>query len=231
MKRILNFIYQNKYEALLFGLVQHTFIALFLSDLEFYTKYIWPVNMVILALTCGGVFLEKGKLKNITLKILILVICLFPIVFMITGNNKPYMEALSISYVIFFVYVFYEVIKFLLKPSYINTDIISASFCGFLLLIEISTFIMQSIFYANPLAYKGLDVSNPAATYMDFVYFSTITITSIGYGNILPNIHQTKLLAALFGIIGQFYSVVLVGILISKFTSNNASQNSSNNDN
>ena len=150
---------------------------------------------------------------------------------MITGYNKPYMEALSISYVIFFVYVFYEVIKFLLRPSYINTDIISASFCGFLLLIEISTFIMQSIFYANPLAYKGLDVSNPATTYMDFVYFSTITITSIGYGDILPNIHQTKLLAALFGIIGQFYSVVLVGILISKFTSNNAIQNSSNNDN
>jgi hypothetical protein len=54
---------------------------------------------------------------------------------------------------------------------------------------------------------------------MDMVYFSSITLTTIGYGDILPDTHTTKLLASLFGIIGQFYSVVLIGILISKFSS------------
>lgn len=84
-----------------------------------------------------------------------------------------------------------------------------------------ATFIQQAIFYIQPLAYKGLDTSHPTATFVDFVYFSSITITSIGFGDILPAIHNTKLLTSLIGIIGQFYSVVLVGILISKFTSQN----------
>ena len=109
--------------------------------------------------------------------------------------------------------IFWEVLKFLIKPSYINTDIISASACGYLLLIEICTFLMQFFVYKNPQSFKGLDLSSPANTYIDLVYFSSVTLTSIGFGDITPNAHHTKLIASLFGIAGQFYSVVLVGIL------------------
>lgn len=54
---------------------------------------------------------------------------------------------------------------------------------------------------------------------MDLVYFCSITLTTIGYGDITPNAYYTKLATSLIGIAGQFYSVVLLGILISKFTS------------
>lgn len=54
---------------------------------------------------------------------------------------------------------------------------------------------------------------------MDLVYFSSITLTSIGFGDITPSSYHTKLITAFFGIAGQFYVVVLVGILISKFSS------------
>lgn len=75
------------------------------------------------------------------------------------------MQLLSIAYTLFFGFVFYEVIVFLIKPSYINKDIITTSACGYLLLIEISTFLMQSFYYFNTNSYKGLDLSHPAATY------------------------------------------------------------------
>jgi len=65
--------------------------------------------------------------------------------------------------------------------------------------------------------FKGIEAGKPAEHFIDLVYFSSITLTTIGYGDITPNAHVTKLLAAFFGIIGQFYFVVLVGILISKF--------------
>ena len=97
----------------------------------------------------------------------------------------------------------------------------SASACGYFLLIEISTFLLQFFVVQNPNSFKGIDSSMSAKTYIDLVYFSSITLTSIGFGDITPNTHYTKLITAFFGIAGQFYSVVLVGILISKFTSNN----------
>ena len=212
---------KKKYELLLFGLFQHLFMALILSSLEVYRNYFWPVNMIVLGLTSFGVYLEHNKQRRLILHILVLSICSTPLLSYFIGFSKEMLIFLSISYTLFFIYIFHEVLLFLIKPSYINKDIIIASGCGYLLLIEMATFIQRAIFYIQPLAYKGLDTSHPTATFVDFVYFSSITITSIGFGDILPAIHNTKLLTSLIGIIGQFYSVVLVGILISKFTSQN----------
>jgi hypothetical protein len=212
---------KKKYELLLFGLFQHLFMALILSSLEVYRNYFWPVNMIVLGLTSFGVYLEHNKQRRLILHILVLSICSTPLLSYFIGFSKEMLIFLSISYTLFFIYIFHEVLLFLIKPSYINKDVIIASGCGYLLLIEMATFIQQAIFYIQPLAYKGLDTSHPTATFVYFVYFSSITITSIGFGDILPAIHNTKLLTSLIGIIGQFYSVVLVGILISKFTSQN----------
>lgn len=224
MNKIRSYIHQKKYELLLFALIQHLFIGAFLTDLSFYTKVIWPINMLILGTTSVGVFIEKGHWKNLIQKILFFLVLALPIGLSFSGDNIYYFLFLNIAYVLFFLFIFLEVLKYLIKPSYINTDIISASACGYFLLIEISTFLLQFFVYQNPQSFKGIDLSNPASTYMDLVYFSSITLTSIGFGDITPNTHITKLITSFFGIAGQFYSVVLVGILISKFTSNTSKE-------
>ncbi len=177
--------------------------------------------MLILGIASVGVFIEKGHWKNLIQKLLFLVVLALPIGLTFWGNNPNYFIFLNIGYVVFFLFIFWEVLKYLIKPSYINTDIIFASACGYFLLIEICTFLLQFFVYQNPASFKGIDLTSPAATYMDLVYFSSITLTSIGFGDITPNAHYTKLITSFFGIAGQFYSVVLVGILISKFTSKN----------
>lgn len=220
----MKFLHRRKYELLLIALIQHLFIGVALQDLPFYTKVIWPVNMLILGIASVGVFIEKGRWKNVIQKILFLLVLALPIGLTFWGNNPYYFVFLNIGYVIFFLFIFWEVLKYLIKPSYINTDIISASACGYFLLIEISTFLLQYFAYQNPHSFKGIDYSNPASTYMDLVYFSSITLTSIGFGDITPNSHHAKLITSFFGIAGQFYVVVLVGILISKFSSNSDSK-------
>ncbi|MEZ0610400.1 potassium channel family protein [Fibrella sp. WM1] len=214
------YLQTRKYEVLLAALVQHLFIGIFLSDLAVYTRIIWPINMLVLGIASVGIFSEKGRWKNRVRDMLFLFVLLLPIGLPFFGYLPHYFLALNGLYVAFFVFIFLEVINFLLKPSYINTDIISAAACGFFLLIEISIFLLQFFQYINPDSFKGIDRSSPANTFIDLVYFSCITITSIGFGDITPNTYQTKLITSLFGVIGQFYTVVLVGILISKFTSN-----------
>jgi hypothetical protein len=221
-KTILAFLHTRKYELLLIALIQHLFIGIFLSDLDFYTKIIWPINMLILGTASVGVFIEKGRWKNIIQKILFLLVLALPIGLSFFSNSLFYFLFLNIAYVVFFLFIFWEVLKYLIKPSYINTDVISASACGYFLLIEISTFLLQFFVTQNPQSFKGIESSMSALTYMDLVYFSSITLTSIGFGDILPNTYYTKLITSFFGIAGQFYSVVLVGIIISKFTSNNS---------
>lgn len=219
---VLALLYKRKYELLLFALIQHLFIGIFLHDLEFYRNVIWPINMVILGIASVGVFIEKGKWKNIIKTILFLLVLALPIGIPFFGNQPYYFFVLNIVYVFFFVFIFLEIVKFLIKPSYINADIISASACGYFLLIEISVFLFQFLFYQNPSSFKGISTASNAETFIDLVYFSSITLTSIGFGDITPNIHSTKLLTSFFGIAGQFYTVVLVGILLSKFTNNSS---------
>lgn len=47
------------------------------------------------------------------------------------------------------------------------------------------------------------------------VYFSLTTLTTLGYGDILPNSNIARSLATLEGLMGQLYPVLLIGRLVS----------------
>jgi hypothetical protein len=51
-----------------------------------------------------------------------------------------------------------------------------------------------------------------------FIYFSFITLTTMGYGDIVPVEVAARSLAMLEGITGQLYMVILISSLVSEFT-------------
>lgn len=218
MNRIKDFLFNFKYEVLLFALIQHLFSGTLLPDLSKYYKVLWFINIIFLGVGSIGVFLQKGKRKNVIRNVLLFLVALLTIA-MPFNTSLDVKVAANIFYIVFFSFIFWELLRFLIRPSHIDYNVISASACGYFLLIEISVFIMQNHFYLNPQSFKGIDTSSPFASFIDLVYFCSITFTSIGFGDIIPNSHQTKLFTAFIGIVGQFYTVVLVGILISKFSS------------
>lgn len=219
MVKIIAFLHVNKYEVLLVALIQHLYIGIFLQDSDFYTEIVWPINILIVGVASIGVFIRKGRWKKIIQNILFLLVLVLPIALPFFWRLPYFMLTLNIAYVVFFLFIFREIMSFLLRPGYINKDLISASVCGYFLLLEIFVFLMQVFLYQNFGAMKGIDDSSKAAVFMDLVYFCSVTLTSIGFGDITPNAYYTKLITSFFGIVGQFYSVVLVGILISKFSS------------
>lgn len=218
LNNINRYFHFYKYDILLIALIQHLFIGIFITDLDNYIHYIWPLNMIIIGIAFLGVFLEKENWKKWIRNILLILIIGFPLsLWAGLEPNRYFMLAMNLLYFPFFLFIFIEVLKFLILPLHINLDLIIAALCGYLLLIEILAFIYQFFYYQNPSSFEGVHCTNPADTYSSFVYFSSVTITSIGFGDIRPVLHNTKLLTAIFGILGQFYSVVLVGILIRKF--------------
>ena len=218
-KRIFAVLGNRKYEILLAALIAHLYIGIFLTDLVFYTRVVWPVNMAVLGLASATVFVNAGTVRKMAQRVLWIIAFLLPVTLPFFGQVTFFMVVLSVFYCLFFGIIFIEVIRFLVRPSYINTDIISAAACGYFLLIEIIVFLLQSFYYQDASVLTNMSGTRPAEIYMDLVYFSSVTITSIGYGDISPNTHAIKLIVSLFGVVSQFYSVVLVGILISKFTS------------
>ena len=125
--KLLAFLHVNKYEVLLASLIQHLFIGVFLEDLDFYTKVIWPINIFIVGLASVGIFVRKGRWKKIIRDVLFLVVLALPIALPFFGHMPYFMLTLNIAYVIFFSFIFREIIMFLLRPGYINNCLLYTS--------------------------------------------------------------------------------------------------------
>jgi voltage-gated potassium channel Kch len=49
-------------------------------------------------------------------------------------------------------------------------------------------------------------------------YFAFITLTTTGYGDVLPVTQAAQLTSVMVAVIGQIYLAVVMGVLISRFT-------------
>ena len=56
---------------------------------------------------------------------------------------------------------------------------------------------------------------------IDLVYYTLVTLTTVGYGDITPQIPVAKSLSMIIAISGQFYIAVVVAIIVGKFASKN----------
>ncbi len=204
----------------MFALLQHLYISMFIQNEDFYARYVWPLNMYIIGLASIAVFSDKSKqeiyIKNILVFLSIVLPILMP--FFDIVEVIFWLKVVSAIYTIYFMYLLYEMMKDLFGPDEVDKNVILAAGCGFLLLIEIFTFTLQFFYYDNPQILKGMNASSFISVFTDLVYFSTVSVTTIGYGDITPNTQNIKLYAAFMGLLSQFYNVLIVGVLVSKFT-------------
>jgi voltage-gated potassium channel len=54
---------------------------------------------------------------------------------------------------------------------------------------------------------------------VEMIYFSFVTLATLGYGDVLPETSITRSVAILEAVIGQFYVAVIVAVLVSAFVS------------
>jgi hypothetical protein len=59
--------------------------------------------------------------------------------------------------------------------------------------------------------------SLPADRQTELLYFSLITLSTIGYGDIVPLSGEARILAALEGVTGVLYIAITVALLVSRF--------------
>ena len=82
---------------------------------------------------------------------------------------------------------------------------------------------------AYPNSFNGLMSVNATAKELinNLMYFSYITILSIGYGDISPITPIAKKVAILIGLMGQIYLVVITSIVVGKYINQSSNQNTS----
>jgi hypothetical protein len=129
--------------------------------------------------------------------------------------------------VLFFLFVVFSLIRQIAFAKEVSAGVILGSLTGYLLLGVVYSLFIFYIIRTVPGAYTSqmgeiftgadLDASPP-------LYYTYITLASVGYGDITPLVPVSRSLATLMAVSGQFYIAVIVALLVGKFSSQRSSK-------
>ncbi len=120
--------------------------------------------------------------------------------------------------VTYYLVIVYEIFKELIDHKNVDLNTIGAVLAGFFVIGIIGGVVFSVIESFNPGSFSGLTEGERPISRL--VYFSFITLTTIGYGDISPVTQLAQRVTVLFGLVGNFYSTIVIGIIISKFLAN-----------
>lgn len=122
-------------------------------------------------------------------------------------------SALSFT-LVFYVGVAYSVARRVLFSGTVNTNVVVGALAIYLLLglIWATLYLIAMEFFPN--AFNGITHIYWGDNFTNALYYSYITMTSVGYGEITPAIPLTRTLAYLQAVIGAFYMAVVVASLV-----------------
>ena len=107
----------------------------------------------------------------------------------------------------------------------ISPNRIVGAVCVYLLLGVMWSIAYTVLEYMQPGSFKGLTELVSPTSDLDWIYFSFVTITTLGYGDITPLTQTARSLAVAEAIVGQFYIAVLVAGLVSAYIASKRNSN------
>ena len=96
----------------------------------------------------------------------------------------------------------------------VNENMIIGSVVLFLLLGLIWTMLYLLILYISPDSFNGLEALRWQENFSKIAYFSFVTLTTLGFGDISPSNSVSQFFVYSEAIVGVFYMAVIVSALV-----------------
>lgn len=136
-------------------------------------------------------------------------------------DNQVLLVTSLVSKVVFFAWEVFGIWAAISQKKFSLEQRIMGSVCIYLLIGLVWARLYAIIEILQPasfLTYQG----DTVASLDSFVYFSYVTITTLGYGDILPVLPLAKITAALEAVFGVLYLSVWMALLVSIYSSKNS---------
>ncbi len=125
--------------------------------------------------------------------------------------------ASKILSIFFFIFVVIVLINQISKARNVNEIVILEAIIGYLLLGIVFSLLISLMVQFDPYAYN-FSASGELKLY-DVVYYGFVTLSTLGYGDLLPLSPHSKSLALITTIGGQLYIAVIIALLVGKYSS------------
>lgn len=181
-------------------------------------------TLLLLGLTSTFVLGKMAARKRFPLLILVLVIVALPLTWAtLFVDWKPLFVAHCLLGSAFFWLVAGVVVFVVIKNHLVTVDSVFGAISAYLLLGLAWALSYWAIHTVSPNSFKipnggdstvNAEVSQ-VADFSQFIYYSFVTMTTLGYGDMTPTDRITRTLSWIQSVTGQFYVAVLIAWLVS----------------
>jgi len=181
-------LYGNNIKTLLFEVSYSVMLFSIFSIIDKKTKYLRYILLVSISTIWLNHFIDYNIVKYVTYTFSTLVLLV------VTGV------------------MIYQVVN----SKFITSKVIIETISGYLLLGVVLFFLNLIILSNNPnaISFGGNDNSEK---FSDVIYYSYITISTIGYGEITPVSPEARSLSIFFGVISQLYLALIIAFILGKY--------------
>jgi voltage-gated potassium channel len=208
---------------------RYSFLGLFISlvalillppffggNLVFIQKIMWVATLLM------GLWLVTHNRRLL----LIAVVLAIPIL-VVSGTDlvgeaiAPVLAASCIT-LILLLFILTHLLRFVVLTKRVSSDLIFASLCVYLLIGVIWAYIYFVMALLIPESFSiSTDIGGTYSVLLrELLYYSYVTLTTLGYGDIAPETPIARSWAAMEAIVGQLYLTVVVARLMGLYIAN-----------
>lgn len=118
-------------------------------------------------------------------------------------------------------------IQRLAREHRVNASVLKGALAGYLMLGIAAGLLLCGLETIQPDSFRGIDLHGPVdavnisvwgLNFAQLNYFAFVSLTTMGYGDVVPSAPAASMACVMIAIAGTFYIAVVMGLLISRLT-------------
>ena len=214
-------LFDEKFTFLLVFLLVYSLAAPFFEQVVALDLF---MNISLSAVMLSAVFIvyqKKGSRIIILLLVLPSLLIIWVRFFVVT---EQILFAAAVSQVFFNAYMIFIIIYYIFETGLVTRNIIAAALIAYLFigLLGANLYLLVELVYPGSFSIPHeIVLKDPSV----FKYFSFVTLTTLGYGDISPISSQARSLSILEAFVGQIYLAVLIARLVGLTSAGSVQEN------
>ena len=204
IKRLPSHIY------LLIGIFLFIFVFPLVDHISLF-DFFGPLSYSIIIISLFSV-IEKRKDNEFKILAVLIIISVFFIWLRYFFQDKAINVLSFLFNIIVFISATIIMIRQIVESKKVDSKVIIEVINGYLLIGVMFTLTNTLIWELN---HQSINI--PTTEFSNLIYYSFITLTTIGYGDIAPQTEWSKMVSVLYGLTGQLYLTIIVALIIGKF--------------
>ncbi len=206
-----NFLSDNKYLLALFSMFNFLLTPIAIAISGYNPAYVIVLNFTLVILA-SSLIASKSRTRVLTYVLGFITLGAIWLEFS-NATSQNFLLFRLVTSLLLFINFCVLLLKQLREIKEVNLQFIMLPILGFLFLGVIGGTLFEAMHFFDPNSFNMVR----GFSGFSFYYFSFISITTVGYGDITPLTAPAQSLTLVLNIIGQFYLAIVIAVFVGKY--------------